>query len=516
MRTRLFQWAMAIAMICSTIVFKACTSNEDNPTKPDLNVAEKIIGKWIKSDQNGQPLPTDGKMVYTFVSPTKAYMSASIDASPEVGTHWINQLEADVTISGNKVSLTSYSEEGATMVVDYFITAIDDKEFTANHKVTITLDGAVVYVVEDILRFDKVTADYSAAILGTWECQEVTGGETYNDSNSRLEFKADGTYNFYRRDDTGQWQAVTMREFQDYFVDGHLVNTRWKDTGGQELREWWEIAELSGDQMRWTALRKNADGTTYEQGMRWLKVDAEGVPTIDNLAEKILGKWIEVEIDGQPAPTCDNSALTFVSATKATYSSSRPDYTETQLKWSAHREYDVKISGNKVTLTGHPESEPYLTLLEEFDITSITATEMVCKYRHTTIRDGQVSGLVTEKNARLVKTNIDYSQDVIGTWEGQTSEGLNVRWEIKADGTYVYSCKVGDGDWETMVDLFNEYFADGYLFCARWKNAGDGKGEQRQWWEIESIENGVMKWKALNQNADGSTYTETVEMTRVE
>ena len=41
-------------------------------------------------------------------------------------------------------------------------------------------------------------------------------------------------------------------------------------------------------------------------------------------------------------------------------------------------------------------------------------------------------------------------------------------------------------------------------------------GEQRQWWEIESIQNGVMKWKALNQDSDGSTYTETVEMTKVE
>ena len=92
---------------------------------------------------------------------------------------------------------------------------------------------------------------------------------------------------------------------------------------------------------------------------------------------------------------------------------------------------------------------------------------------------------------------------------------LNVRWEIKDDGTYVYSRKVGDGDWETMVDLFNEYFADGYLFCARWKNADDGMGERRQWWEIESIQNGVMKWKALNQNADGGTYAETAELKRV-
>ena len=29
----------------------------------------------------------------------------------------------------------------------------------------------------------------------------------------------------------------------------------------------------------------------------------------------------------------------------------------------------------------------------------------------------------------------------------------------------------------------NKYFADGYLFCARWKNFADGKDEQRQWWE---------------------------------
>lgn len=235
---------------------------------------------------------------------------------------------------------------------------------------------------------------------------------------------------------------------------------------------------------------------------------------IDGLAEKLLGKWIEVEIDGQPAPTCNNSATTFVSATKAYYSSSRPDYTETQLKWSAHREYDVNISGNKVTLTGHPETEPYITLFDEYVITSITATEMVCKYRHTTIRDGQIQGLITEKNARLVKTDIDYRQDVVGTWEGQTSDGLNVRWDIRADGTYLFSQKVGSGDWEIMDDdLFNEYFADGYLFCVRWQSAGEK--ENREWWQIESIQNGVMKWKALKQNPDGSTSTTTAELTKV-
>lgn len=236
---------------------------------------------------------------------------------------------------------------------------------------------------------------------------------------------------------------------------------------------------------------------------------------IEGLAEKLTGKWIESEINGQPAQTCDKSAVTFVSATKAIYSSSKPDFTETQIKWSDHREYDVKITGNKVTLTGHPESNASLTLKEEFIISSITDTEIVCKFRHITIREGQEVGSVTEKDVRLAKTDVDYSQDVVGTWEGQTSTGLNIRWEIKADGTYQYSRKIGDGEWEKMEDYFNYYFADGYLFCARWKNIGDGMGEQRQWWEITSIQNSVMKWKAQLQNGDGSAYTETAEMTKV-
>ena len=92
-------------LVCATGWVVSC-SNDDNPATPDLGVKEKIMGKWMKSEQNGQPLPTDGKMVYTFVSPTKAYMSASIDASADVGTHWVSRLEAEMSISGNKVPIT--------------------------------------------------------------------------------------------------------------------------------------------------------------------------------------------------------------------------------------------------------------------------------------------------------------------------------------------------------------------------------------------------------------------------
>ena len=83
---------------------------------------------------------------------------------------------------------------------------------------------------------------------------------------------ADGTYRYYRKDEGGLWQAVTTREFQDYFVDGTLLATRWKNQGEEELREWWEIASLADGQMQWTALRQNADGSTAQQGMTWKKI----------------------------------------------------------------------------------------------------------------------------------------------------------------------------------------------------------------------------------------------------
>ena len=60
------------------------------------------------------------------------------------------------------------------------------------------------------------------------------------------------------------------------------------------------------------------------------------------------------------------------------------------------------------------------------------------------------------------------------------------------------------------------YFVDGTLLCTRWRNTGDNEVEHREWWEIASIENGVMNWTALRQRDDGSTYTTTFSMTKVQ
>ena len=257
---------LAATLICGSCLFTSCRKNL-------VSLKEMIIGKWMLTEINGRAITTNDKVVYTFVSATKAYMSASFGNNSNMSNLWSDQREVDVAIDGKTMTVTFQTDENMTNVDELFVTAINDSGFTAKYKVTVTDGGNVVYSRQGTMRFTKLKVDYRDAILGKWECTKLNGIETYNDVNARLEFFADGTYKYWRKNENGEWHAVTNREYQNYFVDGKLLATRWKNIGEDELREWWEIASLSNGQMQWTALRHKANGTTVQQGMSWTKVN---------------------------------------------------------------------------------------------------------------------------------------------------------------------------------------------------------------------------------------------------
>ncbi len=260
---------MKKALVLLAIVAIAFTSCK----KDVINLKEKIIGKWMLAEINERAVTTNDKMVYTFVSPTKAYMSASFTNNPNASAVWSDKTEVDVAISGNKMTVTSHPDENMTTVDELTVTAINSSEFKADYKVTVTEGGNVAYSRQGTMRFTKLNVDYSDAILGKWECTELTGIETFNDANARLEFYGDGNYNYWYKNSNNEWEAVTNREYQNYFVDGKLLSTRWKNIGETEQREWWEVTSIKGNKMVWTALRQNEDGTTAKQGVKWVKVN---------------------------------------------------------------------------------------------------------------------------------------------------------------------------------------------------------------------------------------------------
>ena len=251
-------------LVLATIVFAGCT--KDKVT----NLEEQIIGKWMTADINGQPAPTNEKVVLTFISDAKATMSASIDHQ-EGGSPWDVLAEENVSINGNTVTLTGHPDENRTIVDENNITAINDREFTTNRTITITMDGSEVVTRQFVDRFVKVTEDYSQTVLGTWEGHVTSDQSEYDDYlEHRWQYNADGTYVYYNKDGNN-WIPNPLNTLTEYFVDGNLLCMRWINNGA-EYREWWEVASIEDNVMSWTALRKKADGTTYTASFSMVKV----------------------------------------------------------------------------------------------------------------------------------------------------------------------------------------------------------------------------------------------------
>ena len=456
---------LAAILICGASVFTSCSSNEDNtvvPVEPDLNLAEKIIGKWIVADLDGEPCPTDLKAVVTFVSPTKAYGNLSDILSDS----WNDEAEADVNIKGNSITMVSEEDEHIKHVLNATVSSITDQEMVLRSDWTIFLDGEIIFhEVYDEERWVRVTDDYEDAVIGVWE------GKI--NSEHRWEYKADGTYVYYNKD--GDNWVPSANTLNEYFVAGNLLCMRWINDD-QMYHEWWEIESIEDGVMKLTALRVNDDGTTYNATFEMKKGD---VPTQEELEQKLVGKWLYWGYDGQQiAETGESSVTTFVmegSTLKAYITQSLQKYD----LWVHNQPAEVKIDGNKVTVTMQSGNT---TTVEEMTDIRVDEDELAYTSKFTVYKDGEV---VDDMVYQLYcsKSTDDYSQIILGRWEGTITsdepgfEPQPFCEEYFSNGTNV-EYELIDGQWVEMETEYAEYFIDGNLLLTRWKYPG--KEEERE------------------------------------
>ena len=248
--------------------------------------------------------------------------------------------------------------------------------------------------------------------------------------------------------------------------------------------------------------------------------EPDNSPVIENLAEKIQGKWMMAEVNGKPVPTDSKQVLTYERGSKFYYTLSINAISDLNV-WVNHSEGTYTINGNDLSQTVELPDDG-IEFKHTPSIISITDKEMNLITNNETFVDGKSYRVTKDMKERKVRVTHDYSADIIGTWEGRRtstedaySDGELHRWQYKADGTYVYYRQNEKGEWVADVNSMGEYFVDGVLLCSRWKNIGSDK-EYRESWEIASIENNTMKWTAIRERADGSTYTADFSMMRVE
>ena len=478
-----------------------------------VTLSENILGKWMVADKDGQPAPTNEKAVFDFVSTTKAYLSASLNAHPGESA-WVNQVEAAVDIQGDRLTITYQPVPGAVSVQEYTVTGITAHELTADARITLTHDDGSVIVHNGSVRFVKVDADYSTRILGLWEGCMISDESEFDDGQEhRWEYKEDGTFDFYLKDNKGIWQKKED-EYGEYFVAGNLLCTRWKNAGAaEENYEWWEITAMGNKGMVWTALRRKANGSTYTAAFSMNKVN---VPTQAEVESAIVGKWMNAEINGNAALTNDKGVYTFVSTTKAYMSASLSDRLDGGDVWVYHDVLDVNIQGNVVTLIH--ELDAHQTVTTRMIVASIDADAMEASVENTLTVDGAVKGVVNDY-IRYERIKERYDASIIGLWEGRMTSEKSAygddeyhRWEYKDDGTYVYYLQNGSGRWEISDDEYSIYFVDGRLLCTCWSEAGE---DHREWWEIRSLNGSTMIWTALRQDEMGETYVASFSMNRV-
>lgn len=257
-----------LALAATAMLFVGCSKDDDDGVD---NLNEKIIGKWKTTQVDGQDALTNSKVVLTFESPTKAFMSAAISTNPEIIMLWDAHEEVACAIDDDIVTLTQDLNEHIKVVVTLKVTSISDSKMKAKFSQIVYVDGAEAHKIpERKIEYTKVNVDYTQQVVGKWECVEMTGDETYNDDNAQLDFKADGTYDYYRLED-GEWTLVP-RVLNEYNIDGNWFATRWQEAGTMMLYEWWDIESLSNNEMVWTGLRQKNDGTRFTTTYRWQKV----------------------------------------------------------------------------------------------------------------------------------------------------------------------------------------------------------------------------------------------------
>jgi hypothetical protein len=225
------------------------------------------------------------------------------------------------------------------------------------------------------------------------------------------------------------------------------------------------------------------------------------------IKEKIVGKWKGVIHDGAELTTNVRTVLTFNADGTRTVSTSRFESNTNEYLFRNKQSGTYAIEGSQL--------KNYLDTNDGYD---------VAIYNIDVIDDSQLAMTMQNLNpgrkSVYKRVTADYSEDIIGLWEvtemtgEETYNDDNARLAFLADGTYKYYRKSDAGDWQLVSTReVEEYNLDGDWLATRWQEK-DGEMNY-EWWDIDEIKDGQMKWSALREREDGTRFTTTFTWKKV-
>ena len=226
------------------------------------NLAEKLVGKWIYAESNGQTLTTNTKSVCTFTSDGSA-LKASISMSLKKFGVWANRYEPEVKVDGRNVTMTAKLADGSTSVMEMTDVSVSGSDLFFTGKATLTKDGEVIFSYGPFLEhFTKSDVDNAETNEGLWEVYFTSDDPEFESPEPTRElYRADGTCTFYELVDE-QWVEDKEVTNSEYFIDGPMFFIRWQESEEMMYENWEVVSSENGKQVN-KSVRKHDDGSTY-------------------------------------------------------------------------------------------------------------------------------------------------------------------------------------------------------------------------------------------------------------
>ena len=256
---------MAFYGLAAIAVLASC-QKVNVPSQKEIET--KIVGKWKLRSQDGQELLTNGKGVRTFFADGSMTQTMSGYVMNPESWVWAPHEVCQYSVNGNEVSVRTVASV-PSKEFHGAVESINDSNFTIRTIKKIV--GGVESSSSSLFVYDKVSVDYSEAIIGTWEGVEMTGDDTHGDANHRIEYREDGSYTYYDKD--GENWIPSSDVDNEFDVDGDWLSTRWRAAEGADYDyEWWDIVSIKDGTMKWSALREK-DGKRSTATFTWKKVN---------------------------------------------------------------------------------------------------------------------------------------------------------------------------------------------------------------------------------------------------
>lgn len=287
------QKLLAGAIVLSVGILMSCSDKEKtNLGFPTDKIDKKIVGRWVMADVDGKALPTNGKEAFTIYSAQKGFLSAAFG-----NKIWLNKAEFKLEIEDNVLFWSVQPNGKIQSLHRHAVNFVNDNELDAiSHAIVIDNGDTIKNVGPIRTRFTRVTDDYAKDVVGTWEGKltveqdEPTEAEKAAESKKlkkgkkaeenvptsveemhRWQYNTDGTYAHYVK--SGENWELTSDSLSEYFVYGKLLCSHWADSTGGDS-ECWDI-EIKDNVMKWSALRKNEDGSLYSTLLDLTRVSEE-------------------------------------------------------------------------------------------------------------------------------------------------------------------------------------------------------------------------------------------------